>query len=117
MEALAGEAAHLLFSQHGLLGLCLVISGLVNVLFYRAGEACKERRIEDARLSATALERASATNAALAAAIEARTQTLEDLARLVGVLARQTDNNDERTREKLDALLRRFERHERGDPA
>lgn len=114
MDGLVAEAARLLFSQGGLLGALLVVSGALNLLLYRAAGECTQARITDAREIATALERASATNAALAATIEARSRVLEDLTRLVGELSRQSSLADERAREKFDAVLRRLETQDRG---
>ena len=109
MDALIAEAARLLFSQGGLLGALLVLSGAVNLVLYRTAVACTDARITDAREITTALERASATNATLAATIEARSRVLEDLSRLVGETSRQSGLNDERVREKLETIQRRLE--------
>ena len=114
MDGLVGEAARLLLTQGGLIGALLVLSGALNVALYRAAGACNQARITDAREIATALERASATNATLAATIEARSRVLEDLSRLVGELSRQTSLNDERAREKLEGIQRWLEVTERG---
>lgn len=114
MEGLVTEAGRALLTQGGLAGALLVLSGAVNVALYRAAGACTQARIADAREIATALERASATNAALAATIEARSRVLEDLSRLVGELSRQSSLNDERAREKLESIQRWLEVAERG---
>ena len=58
--------------------------------------------------TATALERASQSHAAVAAALESRTRVLDDLARVIAELARSVERNDERAREKLDDILRRL---------
>lgn len=114
MDHLLAEGARLVFAQGGLLGILLILACLVAGHLYKAQQACADRRIEEGRETATALERASATNAAVAAALESRTRALEELTRLVSELARQADNNDERVREKLDGLLRRLDEVGRG---
>lgn len=114
MDHLLAEGARLVFAQGGLLGILLILACLVAGHLYKAQQTCADKRIEDSRETATALERASATNAAVAAALESRTRALEELARLVSELARQADNNDERVREKLDDLLRRLGEVHRG---
>lgn len=113
MDALIAEAARLLFTQGGLLGALLVLSGAANLVLYRAAGACTAARITDAREIATALERASATNATLAATIEARSRVLEDLTRLVGEASRQSGLSDERVREKLETIQRWLEASDR----
>lgn len=113
MDSLLAEGARLVFAQGGLLGVLLVLACLVAIYLYKAQQDCAEKRIEDSRETATALERASATNAAVAAALESRTRALEELSRLVGQAARQADIADERSREKLDELLRKLDELER----
>lgn len=114
MDSLVVEGARLVFAQGGLVGVLLILSCAVSAYLYKAQRDCADKRIVDSRETATALERASATNAAVAAALESRTRALEELGRLVGELARQGETNDERAREKLDELLRRFSDFERG---
>lgn len=109
MDSLFAEGARLVFAQGGLLGVLLVLACVVAGYLYKAQQVCAEKRIQDSRETATALERASATNAAVAAALESRTRALEELSRLVGQIARQADSNDERSREKLDSLLRKVD--------
>lgn len=113
MEALAREGAQLVFTQGGLLGVLLVLACLIAAYLYRAQQDCADKRIEDSRETAAALERASATNAAVAAALESRTRALEELSRLVGEYGRQAEVHDERAREKLDEILRRLGHLER----
>ena len=74
----------------------------------------QEARIGEAGATATALERASQANSAVALAIESRTRVLEDLSRLAGEISRGVDRGDERAREKFDEILRRLSepRHE-----
>ena len=108
MDKIAIEAARLLFSDGGA-GWCVsVLLGLACLHLYREGLRAGEARIEEAGSTATALERASQTNAAVAAALESRTRVLEDLSRLASEIGRGVDRTDERAREKFDEILRRM---------
>jgi biopolymer transport protein ExbB/TolQ len=117
MDSLVTEGARLVFAQGGLVGILLILTWLVAAYLYRAQQDCADKRIEDSRETAIALERASATNAAVAAALESRTRALEELTRLMSELARQADTNNERVREKLDDVLRRMDDVQRGGRA
>ena len=108
METIALEGARLLFSHDGAGWVVAVLLGLACLHLHRETVRAQEARIGDTGATATALERASHTNAAVAAALESRTRVLEDLARLVSEMARAVERGDARTREKLDAILRRL---------
>lgn len=108
MEKIAFEAARLLFSDGGAGWIVAVLLGLAGLHLHRETARAQEARIADAGATATALERASQTNAAVAAALESRTRVLEDLSRLASEIARGVDRNDERAREKFDEILRRI---------
>ncbi len=114
MDRLALEAARLLFSETGAGWIVAVLLGLSCLHLYRETVRAQEARIGDAGATATALERASQANAAVAVAIEGRTRVLEDLSRLASEIARGVERNDERAREKFDEILRRLAeaRHE-----
>lgn len=101
------EAVRLLFEDGGAGWLVAVLLGLACLHLYRETQRALEARIGDTGATATALERASQTNAAVAAALESRTRVLEDLSRLASEIAREVDRNDERAREKFDEILRR----------
>ncbi|WP_447665945.1 hypothetical protein [Methylobacterium sp. A54F] len=106
MEKIALEAARLLFSEGGAGWIVAVLLGLACLHLHRENLRGLEARIGEAGATATALERASQTNAAVAAAIESRTRVLEELARLAAEIARGVERNDERARETFDAILR-----------
>jgi len=108
MEKLALEGARLLFSHDGAGWIVAVLMGLACLHLHRETLRAQEARLGDTGATATALERASQTNAAVAAALESRTRVLEDLSRLVSEMARSIEHGDERIREKLDAILRRL---------
>jgi hypothetical protein len=102
MERMALEAARLLFTDGG-------AGWVVSFLhLHRETLRAQEARIGDTGATATALERASQTNAAVAAALESRTRVLEELSRLASEIARGVDRSDERSREKFDEILRRI---------
>ncbi len=108
MDKIALEAARLLFTDGGAGWIVAVLLGLACLHLHRGNLKALEARIEDTGTTATALERASQTNAAVAAALESRTRVLEDLTRLASEIARGVDRNDERSREKFDEILRRL---------
>jgi hypothetical protein len=105
---LALEAARMLFSDGGAGGVVAVLLGLACWHLHREAQRAQEARIGDTGVTATALERASQTNAAVAAALESRSRVIEDLSRLVGEIARGIDRNDERARARFDEILRRI---------
>ncbi|MCE4223075.1 hypothetical protein HCU64_04875 [Methylobacterium sp. C25] len=108
MDAIALEAVRLLFSAGGTGWIVAVLLGLACLHLHRENLRALEARIEETGTTATALERASQTNAAVAAALESRTRVLEDLTRLSSEIARGVDRSDERSREKFDEILRRI---------
>ncbi|WP_336487285.1 hypothetical protein [Methylobacterium nigriterrae] len=117
MERIALEAARLLFSEGGAGWIVAVLLGLACLRLHRDNQRSLEARIGDTGATATALERASQTNAAVAAALESRTRVLEDLARLAAEIARGVDRSDERAREKFDEILRLVaDLHRQGRP-
>lgn len=107
MDKIAFEAARLLFSDGGAGWIVAVLLGLACFHLHRENLRALEARVSDTGATATALERASQTNAAVAAALESRTRVLEDLSRLASEIARGVDRNDERAREKFEEILRR----------
>lgn len=109
MDKIAIEAARLLFADGGAGWIVAVLLGLACLHLYRDGQRTLEARIEETGATAAALERASQTNIAVAAALESRTRALEDLSRLSGEIAREVERSDVRTREKLDDILRRLD--------
>ncbi|SFG42619.1 hypothetical protein [Methylobacterium gossipiicola] len=108
MEKLALEGARLLFSHDGAGWIVAVLMGLACLQLHRETMRTQDARLGDTGATATALERASQTNVAVAAALESRTRVLEDLSRLVSEMARSIEHGDERSRDKLDAILRRL---------
>lgn len=108
MDKIALEALRLLFTDGGAGWVVAVLLGLACLHLHRESLRALEARIEDTGATATALERASQTNAAVAAALESRTRVLEDLTRLSSEIARGVDRSDERAREKFDEILRRI---------
>lgn len=108
MEKIALEAARLLFSEGGAGWVVAVLLGLACLHLHRETLRAQEARIGETGATATALERASQTNAAVAAALESRTRILEDLSRLAAEIARGVGRSDERAREKFDEILRRL---------
>lgn len=108
MDKIALEAARLLFSDGGAGWVVAVLLGLACLHLHRETLRAQEARIGDTGATATALERASQTNAAVAAALESRTRVIEELSRLAAEIARGVDRNDERAREKFDEILRRM---------
>lgn len=108
MERMALEAARLLFSDGGAGWVVAFLLGLACLHLHRETLRAQEARIGDTGATATALERASQTNAAVAAALESRTRVLEELSRLASEIARGVDRGDERAREKFDEILRRI---------
>lgn len=109
MDKIAAEAARLLFDDGGAGWIVAVLLGLTCLHLYRDGLRMFEARIAEAGTTAAALERASQTNAAVAAALESRTRVLEDLARLSGETARAVERGDERARERSEEMLRRLD--------
>lgn len=79
MDKIAAEAARLLFADGGAGWVVAVLLGLACLHLYRDGLRVLEARIAETGATAAALERASQTNAAVAAALESRTRVLEDL--------------------------------------
>lgn len=114
MDRIALEAARLLFSEGGAGWIVAALLGFACLHLYREVGRAQEARIGEAGATATALERASQANSAVALAIESRTRVLEDLSRLAGEISRGVDRGDERAREKFDEILRRLSetRHE-----
>ncbi|GJD95730.1 hypothetical protein [Methylobacterium iners] len=108
MERIALEAARLLFSDGGAGWIVAVLLGLACLHLHRETLRAQEARIDDTGSVATALERASQSNAAVAAALESRTRVLEELSRLASEIARGVDRNDERARDKFEEILRRL---------
>lgn len=108
MDKIAIEAARLLFADGGAGWVVAVLLGLACLHLHRENLRALEARIEETGATATALERASQTNAAVAAALESRTRVLEDLSRLASEIAREVESSDERAREKFDEILRRL---------
>lgn len=106
MDKIAIEAARLLFTDGGAGWVVAVLLGLACWHLHRENLRVLEARIDDTGATATALERASQTNAAVAAALESRTRVLEDLSRLSAEIARGIERNDERARDKFDEVLR-----------
>ncbi|HEV7438271.1 MAG TPA: hypothetical protein VGN94_01410 [Methylobacterium sp.] len=106
MQTIALEAARLLFAEGGAGWIVAVLLGLACLHLHRQSLRALEARISETGATATALERASQTNAAVAAALESRTRVLEDLARLAAEIARGVDRSDERARERFDEVLR-----------
>lgn len=106
MDKIAIEGARLLFSDGGAGWIVAVLLGLACLHLHRENQRVLEARIDDAGATATALERASQTNAAVAAALESRTRVLEDLSRLSAEIARGIARNDERARDKFEEVLR-----------
>ncbi len=85
-----------------------MLLGLACLHLYRDGLRVLEARITETGATAAAQERASQTNAAVAAALESRTRVLEDLVRLTGETAGAVARSDERARERFEDLLRRI---------
>lgn len=108
MEKIALEAAHLLVSQEGAGWIVAVLLGLACLHLHRDAARAQEARLGETGATATALERASQTNAAVAAALESRTRVLEDLCRVSAEIARDVERSDTRAREKFDEVLRRL---------
>ncbi|GJE43938.1 hypothetical protein [Methylobacterium soli] len=106
MEKIALEAARLLFAEGGAGWVVAVLLGLACLHLHRQNLRAVETRISETGATATALERASQSGAAVAAALESRTRVLEDLARLSAEIARSIDRSDERARERFDEVLR-----------
>ncbi|WP_019906425.1 hypothetical protein [Methylobacterium sp. 77] len=114
MDRIAVEGIRLLFSEEGAGWIVAALLGFSCLHLYRETVRSQEARIGDAGATATALERASQANSAVALAIESRTRVLEDLSRLASEISRGVDRSDERAREKFDEILRRLSepRHE-----
>lgn len=108
MQKIALEAGHLLVSQEGAGWIVAVLLGLACIHLHRDSLHAQAARLAETGATATALERASQSHAAVAAALESRTRVLDDLARVIAELARSVERNDERVREKLDDILRRL---------
>lgn len=115
MDGLLTEGSKLLFQQ-GLVGVLLVIAGIALWLLFRELKTVQEKRLEEAMKLADSREdmvRAlSANTLALEAnnkAIDARTRAMDELVRIVAELKLQTDNNDTRSHEKLNDLIRKLE--------
>ncbi|CAO4184407.1 Chemotaxis protein [Methylorubrum aminovorans] len=108
MDKIAAEAARLLFADGGAGWIVAVLLGVACLHLYRDGLRVLEARIAETGATAAALERASQTNAAVAAALESRTRVLEDLVRLTGETAGAVARSDERARERFEDLLRRI---------
>ncbi|MEZ0252860.1 MAG: hypothetical protein ACAH20_18155 [Methylobacteriaceae bacterium] len=109
MDKIAIEAARLLFADGGAGWIVAVLLGIACLHLYRDSLRSLEARIEETGATAAALERASQTNIAVAAALESRTRTLEDLTRLSAEIARDVERSDLRTRDKLEEILRRLD--------
>ncbi len=108
MEKIALEGFRLILSHDGAGWVVAVLLGLACWHLHREARAAQEARIGETGATATALERASQTNAAVAAALESRTRVLEDLSRVAAGIAHGVERNDERAREKFDEILRRI---------
>lgn len=110
---IALDAARLLFSEGGAGWMVAVLLGFACLHLHREALRAQEARIGETGATATALERASQTNAAVAAALEGRSRVLEDLSRLVSEIARCVERGDERARDKFDEILRRIDEIQR----
>ncbi|KQP61849.1 hypothetical protein ASG40_04065 [Methylobacterium sp. Leaf399] len=102
------DAARLLLSEGGAGWLVAFLLGLACLHLHREVQRVHEARIGETGTTAAALERASQTNAAVAAALESRSRVVEDLSRLAGEIARGVDRSDERARDRFDEILRRI---------
>ncbi|HEV2557975.1 MAG TPA: hypothetical protein VGU45_05055 [Microvirga sp.] len=111
MEALAlKESARLV--EYGVVGLFLLLALAVVVFLYRKLEASTTSRLTELQRVIETREditKALAANTlALEAnnrAMEARTRATEAVERAITELTRQSENNDDRIREKLDEVV------------
>jgi len=112
MEDLATEAARLLFSQGGLIGVFLVISCLINVLLYRKAEACEKARLDDTRALHAAVAETGKAVGAMALAVESNNRHMEARTRATEALAVEVKElgqkiaYEARLRDKLDEVRR-----------
>jgi hypothetical protein len=91
MDALVGEAARLLFTQGGLLGALSVLEAIGIVYLFKSLQTAQDKRIADAGVMATLVERNNNTIATLNASVEARNAVISDLARTVAEQARTSE--------------------------
>ncbi|GEP05578.1 hypothetical protein [Methylobacterium oxalidis] len=94
-----------LLKDYGPWGLCGLFA-LVIVVLDRRLQACQDARIADAKVSAAAMERQTSTNTETATALNAMREGQTEVMRVVTLLQRDVENDDERLREKLEGLAR-----------
>jgi small-conductance mechanosensitive channel len=132
MESAFGKLVDTILTGSGIMGALFVLSIIALVFMWkelrstddkRAKEASEcerlrselfEKRLEEARLVATALQANTATIAALTTSVDARSQVLSDLLKAVQMLAsdatssrQQFGSLGDRMERKLDQILER----------
>lgn len=110
------EAFTQLLSQGGLLSALLVISFGVNAYLYREARKADtrndelfEKRLDESRTTLAALERATSSGTALAASIESRSQSINDMAKGFAALAQVIDLQMKHYKEQGDRIERRLD--------
>lgn len=87
MEGLATEAARILFTEAGLIGVVAVLLGIVAVSFHRDIRKCNDARVDDARSVSKALEESSKAINGFSLALESNNRVMEARTRATEMLA------------------------------
>lgn len=110
------DAVSQILSQGGLLASLLVISLGVSAYLYREARKADarndelfEKRLEESRTTLAALERATSSGTALAASIESRSQSINDMAKGFAALAQVIDLQMKHFKDQGDRVERRLD--------
>lgn len=108
MEGLVTGLARELGAQ-GLLGVLLVLVGAFAFYCLRSWMACAEARIEDGKQNARVITELNTTLSSISTTLASLAQAEAASARVVEASAKQTVTDDERARERLDAIDRKMD--------
>lgn len=97
-----------IFKTYGpAIGACAVLCAVVAYL-HRGWTSCLEARIADAKVASDAIARQATTNADMSSALTAMREGQTEIMRMLALLQRDTENDDERVRERIEALTSRL---------
>lgn len=92
-----------LFKDYGWQGLSALLCVVISILF-RTLQDCQGNRVTDAKLGTEALTRQASTNTELATGMQSLRDGQVEIMRIVSLLQRDAENDDERTQEKIKSL-------------
>lgn len=92
-----------LLKDYGWPGACAILCVVIGVL-YRTLQDSQGSRVTDAKLGTEALTRQASTNAEMATGMQSLRDGQVEIMRIVSLLQRDAENDDERTQEKIKSL-------------